>query len=243
MESFFLFTNTSTTSTPDFVLSQTNYQNIDVDEFSTPQLFDLNKDGLLDLIIGERQHFWKDASNNIIARKGNLNYYKNTGTLTNPVFTLITDSLGRVDITNYNVSNYGYSTPCFFMTTTGETRLLVGNEEGKVYYYKNIDNNLTGSFMLADTLIQVANYAVHPINEGTRTGVAIADIDNDGYPDVFVGNAAGGLAFYKGSPLSILFSEEIKTTNTTDFSIYPNPANTNIYLQSVDEKENNSFYH
>ncbi|MFZ4741596.1 MAG: FG-GAP-like repeat-containing protein [Bacteroidales bacterium] len=237
----FLFTDISTSSTPDFVLSQTNYQNIDVDEMSTPQLFDLDKDGLLDLIIGERQHFWKDASNNIIARKGNLNYYKNTGTLTNPLFTFITDSLGRVDITNYNVSNYGYTTPCFFRTTTGETRLLVGNEEGKVYYYKNIDNNLTASFTLADTLIQVANHAVYPINEGTRSGVAIADIDNDGYQDVFVGNAAGGLAYYKGSPLSILLAEEIKTANTTDFNIYPNPANTDIYLQSLDEKDKLSY--
>ncbi len=237
----FLFVNTSTTTTPNFVLSQTNYQNIDVDEYSTPQLFDLDKDGLLDLIIGERQHFWKDAANNIIARKGNLNYYKNTGTLTNPVFSLITDSLGRVDVCNYNVSNYGYSTPCFFRTGTGETRLLVGNEEGKVYYYKNIDNNLTGSFTLADTLIHVANYAVYPINEGTRTGVAIADIDNDGYQDIFAGNACGGLAYYKGNPLSILSSEEIKPKNTIDFTIYPNPANTQIYIQAIEDKEGN-FY-
>jgi hypothetical protein len=67
--------------------------------------------------------------------------------------------------------------------------------------------------------------------------VAIADIDNDGYQDVFVGNAAGGLAYYKGSPLSILLAEELKTANTTDFNIYPNPANTYIYLQSLDEKD------
>jgi hypothetical protein len=237
----FLFQNNSTLSNPDFVLSQSNYQNIDVGDFSTPQLFDLDKDGLLDLVIGERQQLWKDASNNIIARKGNLNYYKNTGTLSVPVFSLITDSLGSVDVTNYAVSNYGYATPCFFRTTAGETRLMAGNDEGKVYYYKNIDNNLSGKFTMEDTLFYVVNAIKYQINEGSRSGIAIADINNDGYQDVFVGNAAGGLAFYKGSSQSIFIAETKKEAAFPVFNIYPNPANTDIYLQSPCEKDKLSY--
>ncbi len=236
----FLFKNISTTTNPDFVLNQSNYQSIDVGEFSTPQLFDLDKDGLLDLIIGERQNFWKDASNNIIARKGNLNFYKNTGTLLNPVFSLITDSLGRVDVTNYAVSNYGYSTPCFFRTSTGETRLMVGNEEGKVYYYKNIDNNLTASFTLADTLFYVLNSTKYQIKEGSRTGVAIANIDNDGFQDVFVGNASGGVSFYKGSSQSISIAETAEYPKL-QFEIYPNPATSTLFIRPVEYREHNSF--
>jgi len=232
----FLYINNSTISNPDFVLSQTNYQNIDVGDYSTPQLFDLDKDGLLDLLIGERQQLWKDASNTIIARKGNLNFFRNTGTLINPVFNLITDSLGSVDVTNYDISNYGYTTPCFFRTSSGETRLLVGNDEGKVYYYKNIDNNLTGVFTLADTLFYVVNSSKYQINEGSRSGVAIANIDNDGFPDVFTGNAAGGLCFYKGSPQSISIAETEVAGH--DFSIYPNPATDKIYLQANGNDEN-----
>jgi hypothetical protein len=238
----YLFVNNGTVANPDFVLSQSNYQNIDVDDYSTPQLFDLDKDGLLDLIIGERQHLWKDAFNNIIARKGNLNYYKNSGGLSNPIFTLITDSLGGVDITNYAVSNYGYSTPCFFRTSSGETRLIVGNDEAKLYYFKNIDNNLSGKFLMADTLIHVANYTIHPINEGSRSAAAIADLDNDGYPDIIAGNAAGGLAYYKGCPLSILNTMDNKLKNTSQFQIYPNPAKSSIAIRSDNTEEFQSIY-
>src|SRR5665213_3382206 len=53
-----------------FVLTQTFYQNIDVGSFATPQLVDVDGDGLLDLLIGEST--------------GNVNYYHNDGTATNP---------------------------------------------------------------------------------------------------------------------------------------------------------------
>ncbi len=227
-----LFINNSSVSNPVFTLSQSNYQSIDVGEFSTPQLFDLNKDGLFDLIIGERQNFWKDASNNIIARKGNLNYYKNTGSTTNPIFTLITDSLGGVDITNYDLSNYGYSTPCFFRTSLGETRLFTGNEDGKVLYFKNIDNNLNADFLLADTLKYIQSTSKHKIAEGSRTAIAIADINNDNFLDVLVANAAGGISFYKGSPLNTDIHNEIHN-EFVDFDVYPIPCN---QLFKIDNK-------
>lgn len=234
----YLFENISTSGNPDFILTQSNYQNIDVGDFSTPQLFDLNKDGLLDLIIGERQNFWKDAYNNIIARKGNLNYYKNTGTADVPVFSLITDSLGGVDVTNYSLSNYGYSTPCFFRTNAGETRLFAGNEEAKIYYYKNIDNNLNGNFIFSDTLTFVEGTLKLQINEGTRSGIAVSDLNNDGYLDVLIGNAAGGITFYKGCPLNTNV-EKLPNTVLIDFNIYPNPANNEITIETKNIADGN----
>ncbi len=77
-----------------------SFQDIDVGAFSTPQLFDLNSDGLLDMVVGEEN--------------GNLNYYQNSGSISNPVFSFITDSLGKVNVTDYQVSYTGFSTPCFF---------------------------------------------------------------------------------------------------------------------------------
>ena len=45
---------------------------IDVGSFSTPQLVDLNRDGLLDLVIGERSGIDNGVLNGI-------NYFENTG--------------------------------------------------------------------------------------------------------------------------------------------------------------------
>ncbi len=53
---------------PEFADPVLNYFDIDVGNFSTPQFFDLNKDGLFDLTIGEQA--------------GNLNYYSNTWFIT-----------------------------------------------------------------------------------------------------------------------------------------------------------------
>lgn len=228
--SLYLYVNNAPTgSTPNFVLSQSNYQGINVGSYAAPQLFDLNKDGLLDLIIGNRGTIWKDSLGNIITMKGNLFYYKNTGTAANPVFTLVTDSLGGIDVTNFDVSNYGYSTPCFFRTATNETRLFVGNNEGKVIYYKNIDNNLNGNFTIADTLSFIDNTTRYIIDEGNRSGVAVADINNDGYLDIMVGNQAGGIAFYKGAALNTGITPTHDIVDNK-LSVYPNPAKDMIHV-------------
>lgn len=196
-----------------------NYQNIDIGKFSTPQLVDLNKDTLLDLVIGDRI--------------GRLHYYKNTGTTANPVFTLITDTLGGVDVKNINLSNYGYSVPCFFKDSLGEFRLFAGSESGKIYYYNNIDNNLTGTFTLKEQQLLL-------IYEGTRTGVSVCNLNNDIYPDMVIGNFSGGLNLYMGSEPQLSSINEIKHSRQ-DFSVYPNPTRDILNISSL-EKINESDY-
>ncbi|MEA3504893.1 MAG: VCBS repeat-containing protein, partial [Bacteroidota bacterium] len=85
---------------PQFVITNELYGDIDVGYFSAPQLYDINKDGLIDLVVGEKE--------------GNLNYYENIGTSCEPVFSFVTEMLGGVDVTNINLSYQGYSIPCFF---------------------------------------------------------------------------------------------------------------------------------
>jgi hypothetical protein len=113
-----------------FVLSQPNF--IDVGWNAAPQLFDINGDTLLDLVIGERN--------------GNLNYYENTGTANNPVFTLISEEFGGVDVRKEGF-NIGYSTP-FMFSLNNELQLFVGSESGGIHQYIDIEETMDAGDLL-----------------------------------------------------------------------------------------------
>lgn len=116
-----------------FVLSQPNF--IDVGWNAAPQLFDVNGDTLLDLVIGERN--------------GNLNYYENTGSANNPVFTVVSEDFGGVDVRKEGF-NIGYAVP-FMFKLNDELQLFVGSESGDIHQYINIEETLNaGTELLAE---------------------------------------------------------------------------------------------
>lgn len=207
---------------PQFAQAEFLYQNIDVGEYSAPVLFDLNRDGKLDLIIGNR--------------KGKLSYYENTGTAENPIFTLITDFLGGVDVRDYDESYFGYATPCFYVKND-TTHLFVGSEKGNIYHYRNIDNNLDGDFELeTDKMVFTRDNNNITIDEGIRTAVALANLNGDGFPELIVGNYSGGLAYYSGSTPSI-YDVGIGENNTPENDkviIFPNPFRTDFKISGIE---------
>ncbi len=208
------------TQIPTFDPPVAYYQNIRTHSFSAPQLFDLNKDGKLDLVIGDSL--------------GKIHYYQNIGTTSNPPFQLVTDTLGGVNVRNSQVSYYGFSTPCFFRKND-TTYLMVGSESGYLFNYENIDNNLAGTFTLIDdSTFYVRNQQRVPFYEGVRSGVAVADINNDSYPDLMLGNYSGGLTLFTGTPppsVTIDISEHNSNKKEFNLSIFPNPSTDFIHIQ------------
>jgi hypothetical protein len=214
---------------PVFLPPVRKYMGIDVGNFSAPQLFDLDRDGLLDLVIGEQ--------------RGNLNYYRNTGSATNPVFIFVTDSLGKVSVMDPNVSYDGYSTPCFFRDSQQQTRLMVGSEQGKLYYYTNIDDNLDGKFTRSDSIFETAGIPSVQPAIGWRTSPAVAHVTDQALMDFITGNLSGGLNYFSAhtSPQVITGIGEIGPGSGPGFSVYPNPANDRITIKS-DGPERNTEY-
>lgn len=191
-----------------------HYQNLDAGDYSAPQLIDLDEDGQIDLVCGKRD--------------GRLSFYRNTGTIHEPVFSLITGFLGNVDITDPGLSYFGYSTPCFFKGTDSKWRLILGAESGGIHYYKNITDNLGGSFLKMEL-----NIRGH--NDGLRTGVAVIRADADAYPDMVAGNYAGGLSFYRGiTPEPIGIPEPLVKAGI-QVLLYPNPASELVTI-SIDQE-------
>jgi hypothetical protein len=159
-----------------------NYQQIRTSGFSAPQLFDLDHDGLPDLIVGQQN--------------GTMKYYRNTGSLGNPVFTFTLDSLGKVDVTNHNLSYYGYCTPFFFRNDQDKTCLLSGSDEGKLHLYTNIDGNLNGRFLEIDSLNQYIGISDDSLRIGWRTAGILSHLSDPKYFDLVCGNFSGGLNYF-----------------------------------------------
>ena len=204
-----------------FDLTETYYQSVDVGSFSAPQLFDLDRDGLDDLIIGEKG--------------GNLNYYRNTGTPQNPAFTYVTDSLGKINVTDYNVSLDGYSTPFFYCDQEQNTHLLVGSEQGEIFYYTGIDGNLNGAFILSDSLNKLIGIQSIETDFGYRSSAALTDLDQDGYPEFIAGNFSGGLNYLGKNAQSPVNGINDDSSETSGFLVYPNPSAGTIHFSSTAE--------
>ena len=180
-----------------FVFVQGNYQSIDVGNYATPQLVDVDRDGKQDLLIGEQN--------------GNINYYHNAGTSTSPNFQLITPLFGNVIVTQAGFTT-GYSVPCLW-DNNGAYVLLVGSERGFLFRFDNIDGNLAGNFTQSDSLY-VSRW------EGGRIAPWVANINGDTLADLIIGNYAGGVSIFKGDIASGV--EEISSASFID--VYPNPA-------------------
>jgi len=187
-----------------------NFQNLDVGSNSTPQLVDVDNDGLLDIVSGELF--------------GKISYFRNTGTVTSPTFTLQNNNWGGVNVTNSANTFYGYSVPHLFMDN-GQWKMVVGSESGRLFLYDNISGNLNGTFNL------VSNTA-YGVNEPPRAAPAMADLNNDGAAEIIVGEQAGGLAFYSsslnGCPLSVA-----DYTPHVSVSVSPNPVNNEANVQLI----------
>jgi hypothetical protein len=186
------------------VLNQAQYLGIDVGKNCAPQLIDLDRDLLLDLVVGRQDGF--------------LSYFKNTGTASMPSFSLITDSLGGVN-TRRDGEFDGYSTP-FVYENSGQYEIICGAQNGFIYRFGNIDLNLSGVFSV--------DSSYQNIWEGINSTIAMADLNNDNLVDLVIGNMSGGLALYTGDSSFVSVREKESPLNLV--KVYPNPARDEVYV-------------
>jgi hypothetical protein len=183
----------------DYTLATANYQGIDVGEFAAPQLIDVNRDGKIDLLIGEKT--------------GRLHYYENTGTSAAPVFMLMDATFGGVNVCAPGWYT-GHSVPLLF-EDNGVYTMVVGSQRGWVYRYDNIEGNLGGNFVLTDSMYV-------SWREGGFVAPAVADMNGDGLYDMIIGNYAGGVSYFRGDNNVSTHNESISTEDA--IAIYPNPV-------------------
>ncbi len=205
------YENTSTGGNAIYSTPIANYQDNTGSIISTnghcfPQLFDLDKDGLLDLILGKRS--------------GEIMFFRNIGTVNSPSFELINPMLGNIDVATAVPD--GYPSPHFFRQND-TTYLFLGSINGKLIFYDSIDTHLSPG----DTFHLESNEFLN-LNVGSYSSFFVNDIDGDNYLNLFVGQDLGGIYHFEVDPNSSSSLQELKQDNS--FFLFPNPAENEIRI-------------
>jgi hypothetical protein len=189
-----------------FILQyDTNPMWLDLDvigSISTPIVYDLDHDGLQDLVMGERA--------------GNINFFKNMGTLSDPFYEVAPtlQKIGQID-TRIPPEVVGMSTPAIIETPDGPI-LVTGAQRGHLEAYV-----LEGATQ--DTF-PIISERWGNIDEGNRSHPAFADLDNDGILEMIIGNQRGGLAMYRTELVDCTVSVSTIAPKAPEMHIHPNPA-------------------
>jgi len=145
-----------------------------VDRNAYPTLVDIEGDGDLDAFVGNSA--------------GDTLFFRNMGTVNNPVFA-------AAIINQFGLSDVGYSASPTFVDIDGDgdQDAFIGDIDGNSRFFLNIGTVSNPVFAVPNTnpfgLTDIGNIANY----------AFADIDDDGDQDAFVGNSAGNTLFFQNT--------------------------------------------
>lgn len=215
--SIWRFKNIGTTGNPNFKFQQNDFlqsEMIDLGEGAFPALFDYNRDGLMDLAIGNVTYF---------GSQGQIAVLQNTGTSTQPVYELVSYDLGSSS--TQGVKNI---TPTFGdMDNDGDVDMIIGETTGYIHYYQNnapVSPNTPAQFTLTST--QYFN-----IKENSFSAPFIIDLNQDGLNDIVCGSRLGKLNYYQNNG----------TASAPNFSNTPTISNLGL-VSTVDPAFSSSGY-
>ncbi len=223
------YINTSAGGNITFIENTTQFASFSSKNYSAPYLVDYNRDGKLDLFLGNYD--------------GTIVYYQNTGSTSSPVFTKTIDSVGKICLRL--VDEYrtfygdGMSVPVIAdLDHDGKYDLLTGGKNG-LYLYYNIEGKLNDSLTLIDTVVRFSASQL-PLTKvsGRYISPAVAQLDSDSvYLDLMIGNNGGGVALfctyeYKNKVDGLRDHLKLPTI----LSIRPNPASTLITIEGFEHE-------
>jgi len=188
-------------------MTNSSYFNINVDANAAPFIYDVNNDGLPDLVIGNMY--------------GRIAYYWNFGTPTSPQFSVdsVDSAFGNIDVTLPNASE-GNSQPYIMRDSAGNMLLFVGTDQGVVYEYLIDTNHLRGgTFTRLDS-----NFLQHTV--GSQATMQAYDLNGDGKPEYITGCSRGGLQLFSETvwDSSVILKPGYTPPFTSSMKVYPNPA-------------------
>lgn len=215
------------TSAPD-TLRDSGGKPIATNGSSVPLIYDMNTDGVNDLVLGDQL--------------GYLIYYQNTSsTPGTSAFVFTNDQFGFLKADPEKTAT-GFSTPFIGrIDNSSKEYLLLGSRSGRIFRFTGWQGgNIYGAFTRMDSAY---SYILADYGTGTSymSAPAVADIDGDGKYEMVVGNVHGGLLLFKQMKTVSLEKEQVAEK---ELLLYPNPAKNEIHIGSNQTifGENTSVY-
>jgi len=201
--SIIFYENQGTATVANLAAPIMDYNSINLGDFASPTLCDIDDDQDFDLFIGRED--------------GKISYYKNEGDASSPTWAEPDHFYNNIKMSSIR------STPTFCdLDNDGDYDLFVGDYTGRISYYQNDGTATAPVFKLVTT--QYASILI----EGHIRPV-FADIDNDSDPDLFAGGPDGGIFLWKNMGASTDINESNSNFSVPlKFELnqnYPNPFN------------------
>ena len=167
---------------------------INVTSRAAPFVYDVDKDGRQDLVIGSIY--------------GTMQYYQNISTTPGSVMLkLVNDRLGGAKADPTQVVGC-FSTPFIGrIDSSGRDYLLMGSNSGNIYRFDSVSSGdtsvtypmLESQYSFIDSEYLLYNHPSSPLAAygNLRSAVTVGDVDGDGDLEMIVGTIRGGLEFYK----------------------------------------------
>lgn len=188
----------------DFIDQQGQLINTQLSSTENLHFFDINQDGLVDLLVGKSN--------------GSLSYYKNMSVGESPDFQLETDEFYNITT---SFTNRNLAPTVGDLDNDGKMDLITTDGTGQLTIYEDFLNQLQlPSAGLVDNYFNVLTETVSSFRLGVNSIPVVVDIYNSGTPVIVLGTAQGGLQLLKNSEaLPPQIGEEDKL-----LSVFPNPG-------------------